>query len=174
MLKSSLVSLVLFFAFGATVMAHSVNFETALYSPVVTVKAYFSRNAPLKNASVVIFAPDGQQPFQSGRTDTEGYFAFVPNIAGDWTVNVDDEAGHAGKVIISVPDDFFTKEGFVESRRTVEQQGLVGEDYHHHVHDHHIPIVYRIVFGLSLIIGISGFFYGIKAGQALNNKSREN
>jgi uncharacterized GH25 family protein len=75
---------------------------------VVTVKAFFSRTAPVANAVVVINAPGDGQPYQSGRTDKSGNFAFIPNALGEWTVSVDDERGHIGKVVIPVSAVFLT------------------------------------------------------------------
>jgi hypothetical protein len=76
MMKLIIPVMVAMFAVWTASMAHSVNFETERHSPSVSVKVFFSRTSPLANASVVIYAPGNAQPFQTGRTDKAGYFAF--------------------------------------------------------------------------------------------------
>jgi nickel transport protein len=45
-------------------------------------------------AGVEITAPDAKLPFQSGRTDRNGYFCFRPDAPGRWKITIKDEDGH--------------------------------------------------------------------------------
>jgi nickel transport protein len=158
MFKQVFLFLIFLCASNAAVMAHAIHFETSNRPPVITVKSYFSKTSPVSNAIVEIFAPGEQQPYQTGRTDKAGNFAFLPVASGEWLVTVDDQAGHRGRVVVDVSDDFFIQ----------EEQAVIlpaGEMHHDqiHEHDHGFSVLYRIIFGLSLIFGITGIIYGIRA-----------
>lgn len=157
------------FMFSADIMAHGINFEIAEHPPVVKVKVFFSRTAPLVDAAVNVYAPGDDKPYQRGRTDRAGFFAFVPDRAGDWTVRVDDERGHVDRVTVTVSGNFFDGEkaetGDAEitelpepAVETIAEQGL--------------PVFYRILAGLAVIFGLTGIVFGVRARQELRNMNK--
>jgi hypothetical protein len=157
---------------GGAVLAHSIYFETGQHAPAVTVKAFFSRTAPLVNASVEVFSPGETRPYQRGWTDRTGTFAFIPDSPGNWTFTVDDGMGHAGRVTVAVPADFF-EHGDIAALQEGDEKLMVTEIVMEHGHSHgpEQSVVYRIIFGIALIIGVTGFTYALKAKQELNRKN---
>lgn len=167
--------------------AHRVLFDCTQHPPVVTVKAFFSRTSPLADAAVTVLAPGSDQPWQTGRTDRAGNFTFLPDQTGAWTVRVDDERGHIGKTSVTISEAFFSATALhiVESddaQMAAEHFVIMDEDGNEiekvvsalMVEKKTIketPIAYRIIFGLALIVGITGFVYGWKARQHLKKKS---
>ncbi|TVR68848.1 MAG: hypothetical protein EA408_13105 [Marinilabiliales bacterium] len=156
-----------FFALGATAAAHSINFEVTRHAPAVSVNAYFTRTSPLAGASIVVYAPGQDQPYQTGRTDRQGYFSFIPSVAGDWVFEIDDGRGHRDRLEISVGESFisgvYEEEAAADEQEEVPAGPVVETEV---VSPAGIPMFYRIIFGLALIFGITGIFYGIRARQS--------
>lgn len=164
--RSVILGIVAFFSFNIISLAHGIDFETAEEPPVITVKASFSRTAPLVDAVVKIFAPGKDNPFQTGRTDKAGYFAFMPDVAGEWTVTVDDERGHRDREKVLVPDSFFNGEKVLDETFADEAKELLFEIEEADT-EKSFPVFYSIITGIALIFGLTGIVYGIKARQAL-------
>lgn len=65
----------------------------------VALRAYFPDGAPLAYCEAEVFSPaDARIPWQKGRTDRDGWVAFVPDVAGRWRVRVIDASGHGLEV----------------------------------------------------------------------------
>lgn len=207
-LRSLSVTLISFLCIVTDASAHGINFEISQRSPVVTVYAYFSRTSPVGDASVTIMAPGLDLPWQTGRTDKSGHFAFIPDQIGEWRIMVDDERGHRGRAMVTISRLFFNedhheavngdgsaseiaqiglKEKHIEQdtteriTKTVTRTISKIDDVHHdHIEknvmekklNNQIPILYRIVFGLSIIFGITGIWYGLTARKALRNEKK--
>jgi nickel transport protein len=61
----------------------------------VAVKAFFADGEVLAYTEYQLFSPtDPKIPFQKGRTDREGFVAFVPNVPGPWRLVLTDPTGH--------------------------------------------------------------------------------
>ncbi len=169
MKKSMLLSALLMLIFTASTLAHAIIMQIGEHPPAVTAWAGFSAVSPLIDAKIEVIAPDGNTLFQSGRTDKQGRFAFLPHETGEWTVKVDDERGHRQTARIQISESFFGKEpdGEISERaeKAQEKTEIVQQesDHHHHDYHHHIPLAYKIIFGLAVIFGITGIFYGLKA-----------
>ncbi len=156
------ITALLFFS-TANIMAHGVHVDVSLQYPVVITKSYYSANQPLKWADIKIYSPDNaEEPYQTGKTGQAGYFAFIPNRAGDWKVIIDDLQGHRKETIITIEEGFFNEE---------EQEVIIVADttlQHTHSHAKEEPGIsgfYSIILGLAIIFGITGIFYGLKARQ---------
>ncbi len=155
MKKTTFTCALLILIFNVDTMAHSIRFGVNQEPPAVIVQAAFSKTAPLVDASVEIFSPGNESPYQKGSTDKQGYFSFLPNEAGTWKVSVDDGMGHYDMITISISGEFFTQEEIIIASDPEPQQMT---------HDA-IPVIYKILFGLALIFGLTGIMYGIKAGK---------
>jgi nickel transport protein len=84
----------------AAAAAHEVTHEV-VYGKAVAVRARYAGAEPLAYAEYQVFSPgDPKIPWQKGRTDREGWLAFVPSEAGTWRVQVADRSGHG--MILSV------------------------------------------------------------------------
>lgn len=123
--------------------AHDLELTAALASPAVIVKAVYGGSEPVPFAKVQVFAPGASSEFQSARMDRRGQFSFLPEGGGDWRVMVDDEQGHRSELLVKVPDPFET--GAHESGPARPAR------------------IERMLLGLSLVIGFTGFLYGFKA-----------
>ncbi len=184
-------------------MAHSIRMDVEEHPPAVKVHAYFSMTSPLVDAKVEVSRSGSDAVYQRGRTDEVGYFAFIPDEAGDWVVTVDDERGHIGRTEVSITEAFFQDEQMDElpgqttaqpqdeqgdgpldhqtdeaqAEQRGDQQVAQEDDQQHERREgsaasamedsaqrtHDIPLMYRVIFGLALIFGITGFMYGMKA-----------
>ncbi|GAG25911.1 unnamed protein product, partial [marine sediment metagenome] len=134
--------------------AHGVGIKVVEQSPFIKTESSYSGGEPLANAQALVFSPgDKETEFQRGRTDAYGFFVFIPDRAGDWRFEVDDEMGHRKEVVIPVTEAF-----------------LKGDDFGDQDDKTVVPAYIKIILGLSLIIGITGIFYGIKAKRILKSK----
>lgn len=84
----------------AAAAAHEVTHDV-VYGRAVAVRARYAGAEPMSYAEYQVFSPsDANVPWAKGRTDREGWLAFVPFEAGTWRVQVADGTGHG--VILSV------------------------------------------------------------------------
>jgi hypothetical protein len=141
-------------AFTVFAFAHGVGIKVVEQSPFIKTVSSYSAEEPLANAKALVFSPgDKETEFQRGRTDAYGFFVFIPDRAGDWRFEVDDEMGHRKEIVIPVTEGFLKGDTFGDQGdKTV------------------VPAYIKIILGLSLIIGITGIFYGIKAKRILKSK----
>lgn len=153
---------IIFSMFLCKVNAHGIHIDYSFDYPVAKLNVYFSKTSPVRNADVSVFAPDSEELFISGKTDNDGNFEFNPSVPGNWTVKVDDGMGHRRTSVINIAD--FSPETEVEEVQVVEEDHAHFDSDHHHHHDNcHIPMIYKLIFGLAIIFGISGFWYGLKS-----------
>jgi len=76
--------------------AHELLHETRP-GGAVAVRVYHPGGAPLADAAFEV-APPGGGPLLRGRTDRNGWLAFVPDAPGTWRVRVADGAGHGAEI----------------------------------------------------------------------------
>ncbi|MCI5222691.1 MAG: hypothetical protein D3924_08490 [Candidatus Electrothrix sp. AR4] len=86
------LGLILFFA-GQS-QAHNVHGDTGSGSEALCTSTSYDDGGPMSYAAVEIIAPNAKLPFQSGRTDRNGYFCFRPDTPGRWKITIKDEDGH--------------------------------------------------------------------------------
>jgi hypothetical protein len=154
--------------FASVGMAHSIRIDVSIQSPAITVYAGYTKTKPIANAKVEVFAPESKTPFQLGKTDINGNFAFLPKIHGEWLITIDDEMGHKGKANVTVPQEFFNNQKadnqenaiIKEETKEVEKEIITESS---HAHEIEIPTIYKAIFGLALIFGITGVLYGLNA-----------
>jgi nickel transport protein len=80
--------------------AHEVLHEV-VYGKAIALKAFFADGEPLAYTEYQIFSPvDPKIPHQKGRTDRDGYLAFVPSVPGSWQVKVTEPTGHGLDITI--------------------------------------------------------------------------
>ncbi|HHS13317.1 MAG TPA: hypothetical protein ENN03_06055 [bacterium] len=153
-----LCGLGLFLAGAEPVQAHQVTFKTVQNYPAVIVRAGYEGAEPLSWAAVSVFPPDQEHSaWQNGRADKAGQFAFVPNAPGFWTVHVDDEMGHKAKTVIEIAESFFDNRERSIGSGEKDSAGSLGTQ----------PLIFRLLFGLMIIFGVTGIAYGLMARQSL-------
>jgi len=102
-----LIWLAIFLLFPYGVFAHGVEGEIEYFPRSVVVTATYDTDEPMNYAKVEVYAPDSKIKFQSGRTDRNGCFAFVPDVSGRWQVIVSDRLGHRLDLSVNVTDKAF-------------------------------------------------------------------
>jgi nickel transport protein len=112
------------------------------------VTAQYDDGEPMSYAAVEIKAPDSNIAFQTGRTDRNGRFMFEPDGQGRWQAVVKDNMGHRLHVDLEVGGDNAAREK--GETRTPAASGLSSR-------------LIKVIAGLSIIAGLSGFLYGWKA-----------
>jgi nickel transport protein len=72
----------------------------------VAVRAYYADGEPLAYVGYDVFGPaDPAVAHQRGRTDRQGWVAFVPDSPGAWRVRIADDTGHGLDVSVEVTED---------------------------------------------------------------------
>jgi len=128
---------VMLIAFGHPSLCLGHGVETETFAVGTGVKARYSDESPMAYCDVAIFAPDdAEQEYQTGITDRNGCFAFVPDTSGVWRVTVDDGMGHLATVEVAVD--------------SLQATGTGG----HHADDR----VSSALVGVSLIFGLFGIW----------------
>ncbi|RLB10909.1 MAG: hypothetical protein DRG27_02205 [Deltaproteobacteria bacterium] len=138
--RIAIIALILIFP--ASVYAHGVMGKIGKGGIVVT--AQYDTGEPMSYAKVEISAPNSKLPFQSGRTDRNGRFCFLPDTAGTWKVVVDDEIGHRLELEIPVNTALEVKEKALK-------QNFV---------DHYLSRYTKAIIGICLIFGFFGCILG--------------
>jgi hypothetical protein len=154
---------ILFLVLGnaPVVFAHGLDIEVTFSFPAVISSSMYSTNQPAKNVKVSVFSPsDLEKPYQIGMTDQAGHFTFIPDVEGNWTIKADDGHGHLEEMTVMVTASFLNPVAEV----TEEIQTVVPTPPESPKQD--IPVIFKVIVGLSLIFGVTGFYYGIKAKQS--------
>ena len=99
---AALVALALGAAAGPA-LAHGLRY--AVGTGGVTVQVLFDGGEPARDMFVTVFPPGSQDRFQTGKTDANGRFGFVPDRPGGWTVIACDRMGHRLEIPVPVGPD---------------------------------------------------------------------
>lgn len=118
---------------------HSV--EYLVIEGGVGIKVYYSNGSPMSYSEVKIFSPqDKDIEFQTGLTDKNGRFVFYPDLKGKWKIIVSDGMGHGIVKEILISDNI----------KLVHKQEKI-----------HIPLLQKILTGVSIIFGFTGIMFYI-------------
>ena len=150
---------------GFPAAAHGIECSISRADAVVVVRCGYDEDTPVAKASVRAFAPsDVSSPFQVGETDANGVFGFLPDREGTWRVVVDDGTGHRLELQIGIDESSTTVvENVAEHQHLSPADSALEDDSGWMAGE--IPLVYKAIFGLALIFGATGVFYGLKARQ---------
>jgi nickel transport protein len=110
-------------------------------SETICASATYDDGEPMSYGRVEISAPDSKLPYQSGRTDRNGFFCFKPDSPGMWRLIISDEMGHR-----------------VSLKTTVNQDITVSRD--NAIHEHNarsMGKIKEILSGIAFIFGLGGF-----------------
>jgi nickel transport protein len=105
----------------------------------IAVKIFYSAQDPASYAEYEVYGPGEELPHQTGRTDRNGFVAFVPDKQGVWKIKVLGESAHGfhGVTTEVTVDKDFGLESF--------KKPLVAQ-------------YSKFVTGISLIIGLFGIY----------------
>jgi nickel transport protein len=102
------------------------------------IQAEYDNGNPMADAKVSLFHPDSDQtPWKNGSTDDEGRYFFVADADGEWTVQVEDNQGHA------------VAYSFQVTRGKAEQEEPAAEKK---------PSAMSFILALAVIFGLFGAF----------------
>jgi len=73
---------------------HSINYQ--VLEKGIALRAFYSERDPSSYSQYEIWGPGDREdiPHQTGRTDKNGFLAFVPDRAGTWKIRVWGESSH--------------------------------------------------------------------------------
>jgi len=181
MKSKSIWILTLFFMFISTaglLQAHKLEINLTQHPPVVVVEAgYSGHQHGLSGGDVFIYAPgEAEKAFQTGKTDGKGKFAFIPTKAGEWRVMVDDGTGHRSEKIISLGERFFSggnippeseiiEEAKVPQKEAQEAETPTEIETKAAPSQAKVPTLWKVLVGVSVLFGLAGILYGVKARQ---------
>lgn len=106
------------------------------------VKASYDDGKPMQYAAVEVTHADEKLPFQTGRTDRNGCFVFLPDKPGDWQVVVNDGMGHQLSLNTRLDKNL---ESDKESGPEKGEGALSRPE--------------KALMGIAIIFGLSGFFF---------------
>ncbi len=125
--------------------AHTVNYD--VQQKGVAVRVFYSANDPASYSEYEVYGPRDSLPHQTGRTDKNGFVAFVPEQPGIWKIKVLGESAHGFHgVTIEVKID----------------EGLNLASFSK-------PLVAtwtKLLTGISLIVGIFGIYAFIRSRRS--------
>jgi len=134
-----LALLIMLLTFADDVHAHTVNYDVQQRS-VAAVKVFYSADDPASYSAFEVYAPEGGDlPYQTGRTDRNGFVTFIPDRQGIWKVKVLGESAHGyhGVTVEVKVDKDMNLESF---KKPLAAQYV------------------KFVTGISLIIGVFGIY----------------
>ena len=121
------------------------------------ITAMYDDGEPMSYAEVEIKEPQAKIAFQTGRTDRNGCFIVKAETPGLWTAVVSDGMGHRLALEFTVEAGGKESESVEKTTRPAPSSQMS-----------RLP---KIIAGLSIIIGLCGFFYGWKARRVEKNMS---
>jgi nickel transport protein len=134
---------------------HGIEVEISLNAPAVITRCTYSTEDPAEGVECVLFAPgSNEEKFQTGETDANGVFSFVPDAAGLWRLVVDDGQGHRKEVSVSVTEAFLNDESAPGTADLLRSGGDIAGS---------MPLWMKAVWGLSLIFGLAGILYLVQS-----------
>ncbi len=134
--------------FAALLPAHDLQTTVEVKPPFVVISASYEGTEAASFIAVTVHAPASAgvkaDAFQTGRTDFEGKFVFLPTGPGDWRVLLDDEMGHRVELVAKVPSE---NPGETSAASASGETGGRGTGE-------------RLLVGLSILFGAAGLLYG--------------
>ncbi len=120
-------------------LGHSINYQVEQQG--MALRAFYSAKDPASYSQYEIWGPGDREdlPHQTGRTDKNGFLAFVPDRAGTWKVKIWGESSHG-------------YHGFTTEIKV--DKGLNLESFSKPLAAAHT----KLITGLSLIFGIFGIY----------------
>jgi hypothetical protein len=85
--------------------AHGVSQEIERRGAACAVRARYEGGAPLAGAFYQVISPgEPQRILREGRTGSQGWVEFVPDVPGRWRVRIVDATGHGRVVAVDVAE----------------------------------------------------------------------
>ena len=134
----------------APLFAHTIQYE--VLKKGIAVRVYYTAKDPAAYSSYEVFGPGDAEAYQTGRTDRNGYLAFLPDRPGTWTIKVWGESTH----------------GFHGVALNVEvDRALALVSYSRPL----VAVSTKLITGLSIIFGLFGIFAWLRARKGAGTPS---
>ena len=138
-MKKFLFVILFLLIFNGKIFAHGTGYRLSNLK-AVPLEFFYSTGEKMSYREVKVFSPKDQKfPIQSGRTDEEGRFAFIPDCSGDWRVIARDEEGHQCEAKIKI--DNLSVNTLKSPLKTGDRNGKI----------------FNALLGVSLIFNIAAF-----------------
>jgi hypothetical protein len=141
---------------------HGIHIQVSARGGVHVARASYEGGTPVVSGDVTVMAPGSEEAWQTGRTDPSGRFAFVPDVPGSWTIQVDDGLGHRARATVQVEALDVAAEPEGESTARVDDTPAALPHSHSETGQGE-PRLWQLLTGLGLIAGITGTAYGYTA-----------
>ena len=143
-------SLIIFFE--ARGLAHGVGYRQSNLKSIA-LEFFYSTGEKMSYREAKVFSPqDSKFAVQSGRTDEQGRFAFIPDSPGEWRVIVRDEEGHQCEAKINLSKEFFSDEATSDSQNNNQQKNF----------PEGLELFIRALLGVSLIFNAAFLIITVK------------
>jgi nickel transport protein len=151
-LKKSLMKSITFFicfiacilTIADTAWAHGIRGKIISKTGILA-EAEYDDGEPMSYASVEVFNLKENLPFQTGRTDRNGRFLFLPDNPGDWRVVVNDEMGH--RIVLKTRID--ENINLNKNQNQTDKTGYAG----------FLSRYEKILAGVAIVFGMFGFLF---------------
>ena len=124
-------------------LAHGVHLN-CLPGQAMVLQAYYDGGDPMSFTKIKLTGPDGKT-YQVGNTDAKGFFAFVPDKPGQWTLVANDGMGHRAELAVEAATDGQAAKQAAQSS------------------DQGVPAWARAAWGLSAFMFLFGIFSWLAA-----------
>lgn len=109
-----------------TLHAHGVGYRHSELQ-AVTLEFFYSTGEKMSYREARVYSPkDPKFAAQTGRTDEQGRFAFIPDVSGEWRVVVRDEEGHQCEARVAVSAETLSVSDSVESVNDLWLRAILG------------------------------------------------
>ena len=123
--------------------AHGVGYRHSELKSIA-LEFFYSTGEKMSYREARVFSPkDSKFAAQTGRTDEQGRFAFIPDTSGEWRVIVRDEEGHQCEANIAVSDEWFAEASRAANSQTSSSipQGM--------------ELIIRAILGVSILFNVA-------------------
>ncbi len=136
------------------VHGHSISYQ--VQEKGIAVRAFYSARDPAGYSQYEIWGPGDREdlPHQTGRTDRNGFLAFVPDRLGTWKIRLWGESSHG-------------YHGFTTEVKVDKELGL--ESFSKPLLAAHT----KLITGLSLIFGIFGIYAFLRSRRRQERGTRK-
>lgn len=95
-------AIIILLLWACAAYAHGTGYKFSEFR-AVSLEFFYSTGEKMSYREAKVFSPNDEKfAAQTGRTDEQGRFAFVPDTAGEWRVIVRDEEGHQCEAKINI------------------------------------------------------------------------